>query len=60
MDEPEIVDVVKPLKYGTPGSLYILIPARLRERLKIDENTEFLLMIDNTGRLILKRKEAGG
>jgi len=51
----EIVDVVSMVKLGTPGSYYLLVPVKLRERLKIDEGTEFIVFVDGK-KIVYERK----
>ena len=58
MEKTEIIDVVKAKKLGTPGSIYVLIPSALCNRLQINENTEFVVYLDDQNNIILKRKEA--
>ena len=53
----EIKDVVKAQKLGSPGSMYVLLPASLCSELKINEGDEFLLCLDAESNIVLKRKE---
>jgi len=55
--ELDIRDVVKAQKLGSPGSIYILLPAPLCSALKISEGTEFLLCLDKQKNIVLKRKK---
>lgn len=52
----EVIDVVRLVRLGTPGSFYLLVPAKLKERLGLNETDEFILQIDD-GNIIYKRKE---
>ena len=57
----EIIGVVKALNQGTPGksmSLYVLIPAELRDREKITEGTQFVVILAPNGDIIYRKKEA--
>jgi len=51
----EIVDVVSMVKIGSPGSYYLLVPVKLKDRLKIDEGTEFVIMIEDD-KIVYQRK----
>lgn len=53
----EIIDVVSLVKLGTPGSYYLLVPVKLKTRLKIDEDTEFIVMVEND-KILYQRKNA--
>ncbi|MBS7633872.1 hypothetical protein KEJ15_09740 [Candidatus Bathyarchaeota archaeon] len=55
--ELDIKDVVEAKKMGSPGSIYILLPAALCSELKISEGTEFLLCLDKQKNIVLKRKK---
>jgi len=56
----EIIDVVSPISQGsqTSASLYVLIPADLRERLKIDENTRLVILLAKNGDIIYRKQGA--
>jgi hypothetical protein len=57
--EQEIIGVIKPITQGTPKpSLYVLIPLQLRNRLGINENTEFVILLAANGDIIYRQKEA--
>jgi len=53
----EIIDVVKPISQGSANkfSLYVLVPLPLREKLNIDDQTEFVVLL--AGRDIVYRKK---
>jgi len=53
----EIKDVVAAKKLGSPGSMYVLLPAKLCSQLKINEGDEFLLCLDGESNIVLKRKK---
>jgi len=54
----EIVDVVKPISQGSAkvASLYVLIPIALREKLKITDQTQFLVIEASNGDIIYRRQ----
>jgi AbrB family looped-hinge helix DNA binding protein len=52
----EIVGVVTAIRMGTPGSYYLLIPAKLREKLNITEDSEFVVKVHND-EIIYQRKK---
>lgn len=51
----EIVDVVSLSKIGTPGSFYLLVPLKLKEKLGINESTEFVVMTEDD-KIVYQRK----
>jgi len=51
----EIVDVVSLVKVGSPGSYYLLIPIKLKDRLHLNEGTEFIVMLDKD-KIVYQRK----
>jgi hypothetical protein len=57
----EIIDVVGTVDQGTPGesmSLYVLIPKKLRTRLGIGEDSQFVVILAKNGDIIYRKKEA--
>ena len=56
----EIFDVVKPISQGSSvkASLYVLVPLAVREKLKIDDQTQFIVILAANGDIIYRRKEA--
>lgn len=56
----EIVDVVNPISQGGQQSysLYVLIPVALRNRLKIDEKTNLVILLAENGDIIYRKQEA--
>jgi hypothetical protein len=59
MVKEEIIDVVSPIAQGQPKpSLYILIPLQLRNRLGINEDTQFVVLLAENGDIIYRQKEA--
>jgi hypothetical protein len=55
----ETIDVVKPIAQGQPKpSLYVLIPLELRDRLKINEETKFIILLAENGDIIYRKQEA--
>jgi hypothetical protein len=58
MDE-EIIGVIKPIAQGQPKpSLYFLIPLQLRNRLGINKNIEFVVLLAANDDIIYRQKEA--
>ena len=51
----EIISVVSLVKLGTPGSYYLLVPAKLKERLGVNETTEFIVMVEDD-KIVYQRK----
>jgi len=51
----ETIAVVSLSKIGTPGSYYLLVPLKLKERLGINESTEFVVMTEDD-KIIYQRK----
>jgi len=57
----ELIDIQTPKKLGNPpGSLYVLIPTKLRQKLGITESTKLLLYLENENIIIKKEETAGG
>ena len=54
----EIISVVSLVKLGTPGSYYLLVPARLKERLGLDESSEFVVLTGDD-KIVYQRKIKG-
>jgi len=56
----EIIDVVKPISQGSSvkASLYVLVPLAVREKLKIDDQTQFIVILAANGDIIYRKKEA--
>jgi len=57
----KIIDVVNPISQGTPGSsasLYVLIPAQLRDELKINAATKLVILVASNGDIIYRKQEA--
>jgi len=56
----EIFDVVRPISQGSSvkASLYVLVPLAVREKLKIDDQTQFIVILAANGDIIYRRKEA--
>jgi len=56
----EIIDVVRPISQGSSvkASLYVLVPLAVREKLKIDDQTQFIVILAANGDIIYRRKEA--
>jgi hypothetical protein len=57
----KIIDVVNPISQGTPGasaSLYVLIPAQLRDERKINAATKLVILLAENGDIIYRKQEA--
>ena len=57
MSQAKLVNVVQVRKIGSPGSLYLLIPKRLVEKLGLREGVEFICY-EGGGNLYYVRREA--
>jgi hypothetical protein len=55
--DEEIVGVVGPQVQGSGGSFYVLIPLKIREKLHIDEKSEFVVILSGKD-IIYRKKEA--
>lgn len=55
-----IIDVVTPVGKGTPQapSMYLLIPARLRDKRRFTEDTSFLVIEAENGDIIYRQQGA--
>jgi hypothetical protein len=55
----EIFDVVKPISQGSSvkASLYVLVPLAIREKLNINDQTQFVVILAANGDIIYRRKE---
>lgn len=58
MAKEEIIGIVKSYPVGrSPGSLVVVIPKEIRERLKIRPREKFYVKIDDAGRIIYEQLE---
>ncbi len=54
----EIIGVVRPISQGSAkASLYVLVPLAVREKLHVDENTEFVVILAENGDIVYRRKQ---
>jgi antitoxin component of MazEF toxin-antitoxin module len=56
----ELVNIQTPRKIGaSTGSLYVLIPSNLRQKLGITEQTKLLIFLENETIIIKKQEDQG-
>jgi len=48
----ETIQMAKAYETGKPDSLVVVIPAEVKEKLKVGKGTKFYVKIDNLGRII--------
>ena len=54
----EIIDVVKAIPLGSGKSVYVVIPKEAREKLQIDQKTEFIVILAPSGEILYRKRES--